>query len=251
MGKSTCGKTSSLKGLTNQEGVLYLNCEVGKRLPFRNSFIKKTVLDPINDVIYALKPLIKGEGYRDWKIGPAGKEYIGEPKPIHTVVLDSLTFLMDMYELRYVSTAVDGRKAWADYKNYLLQLFTDVIPKLPQNVIITAHTSDVYNEKELVTETKVKLKGSIMDKGIEAFFTDLVACKRLPLADLKGYENDLLHITEEEEQLGFKHVLQVRNTSDTTKEKFRPDNSLWSLKETFIDGNIQLVLNRLNEVYGE
>ena len=40
-GKSATGKSASLMGLKNPEGVLYLNCESGKRLPFKAKFIQK------------------------------------------------------------------------------------------------------------------------------------------------------------------------------------------------------------------
>ena len=43
VGKSASGKSRSLKNLKNPEGVLYLNCEAGKKLPFRSKFIEKTV----------------------------------------------------------------------------------------------------------------------------------------------------------------------------------------------------------------
>ena len=38
VGKSTCGKSYSLKGLRNPDKVAYLNAESGKNLPFRNTF---------------------------------------------------------------------------------------------------------------------------------------------------------------------------------------------------------------------
>ena len=41
-GKSTTGKSASLEGLRDHEGVWYFNCESGKRLPFRNKFKKFT-----------------------------------------------------------------------------------------------------------------------------------------------------------------------------------------------------------------
>ena len=34
VGKSAAGKSASLMGLENPEGVMYLNCEAGKKLPF-------------------------------------------------------------------------------------------------------------------------------------------------------------------------------------------------------------------------
>ena len=38
-GYSGTGKSRSLKNIRNQEKWLYLNCEAGKRLPFKNNFI--------------------------------------------------------------------------------------------------------------------------------------------------------------------------------------------------------------------
>ena len=46
-GASSSGKSASLMSLENQEGVLYLNCESGKRLPFPNKFDKHTITDPL------------------------------------------------------------------------------------------------------------------------------------------------------------------------------------------------------------
>ena len=243
VGKSTSGKSSCLEGLKNHEGVLYLNCESGKKLPFRNKFQHVVVTDPIGTIKEVIMPLTKGEGF---KLTPTS-----DPIPIHTIVIDSLTFLMDMYELKYVKTATDTRTAWGSYGDYFRQFMQQVVPKLPQNVIITAHTSDVYNEKDLVTEVCVQLKGSINKKGVEAFFNDVVACKKVSLEKLKDYQNDLLHITEDDELLGYKHVIQTKLTKETLNERIRGARSLWSKNETFIDGNVQLIIDRLNEFYGE
>jgi hypothetical protein len=40
VGKSSHGKSASLMGLKNPEGVMYLNCEAGKKLPFPAKFMK-------------------------------------------------------------------------------------------------------------------------------------------------------------------------------------------------------------------
>ena len=37
-GTSGSGKTASLRNLKDQEGVLFLNCESGKEIPFKNKF---------------------------------------------------------------------------------------------------------------------------------------------------------------------------------------------------------------------
>lgn len=43
MGESGTGKSASLRNIPNQERWLYLNCEAGKRLPFRNKFQTHTI----------------------------------------------------------------------------------------------------------------------------------------------------------------------------------------------------------------
>lgn len=91
VGKSATGKSASLMGLEKPEGVLYLNCEAGKKLPFRAKFIQKTVTDPMQ--IY--------EAF-DW----------AEQQPqVHTIIIDSLTYLLDMYESVYVLPSTNTMQA--------------------------------------------------------------------------------------------------------------------------------------------
>ncbi len=90
-GMSATGKSLSLMNLRDHAGVLYLNCEAGKKLPFKNSFISKTITDPLQ-ILEAF----------DW----------AETKPnIHTIVIDTLTYLMDMYESQYVLTSSNTMQA--------------------------------------------------------------------------------------------------------------------------------------------
>ena len=71
----------------------------------------------------------------------------------------------------------------------------------------------------------------------------------MPTNKLEEYQSNLLSINEDEEDLGFKHVLQTRLTKDTVNERIKSAQGMFSKQETFIDGNIQLVLNRLKEFY--
>ena len=48
-----------------------------------------------------------------------------------------------------------------------------------------------------------------------------MATKKVPVKVLKNFQNDLLVITEEEEELGFKHVFQTRLTKDSVGERIR------------------------------
>ena len=59
----------------------------------------------------------------------------------------------------------------------------------------------------------------------------------------------MLNITPEEEALGFKYVYQTKLTKDTVNERLRGPLGLWDTKETYIDNNIQLVINRLRDYY--
>jgi hypothetical protein len=228
-GKSATGKSASLMGLENPEGVLYLNCEAGKRLPFRAKFLQKTVTDPLQ--VY--------EAF-DW----------AETNPdIHTIVVDSLTYLLDMYESVYVLNSANTMQAWGQFAQYYKTLMQQYVARSTKRIIFVAHTSDTLNENEMAIETKVPVKGSLKNNGIESYFTVVIASKKVPLKTLKDCKSDLLTITPEEEALGFKYVFQTKITKDTVNERLRGPLGLFDTKETFIDNNMQLVLNRLHEYY--
>ena len=228
-GKSATGKSASLMGLQNPEGVLYLNCEAGKRLPFKAKFIQKTVTDPLQ----------VNEAF-DW----------AETQPqIHTIVVDSLTYLLDMFESIYVYNNLNGQKAWGDFFQFFKALMQQYVAGSTKRVIFTAHTTDNLNEAEMLMETKVPVKGALKNNGIESYFSVVIASKKVALKALKDYGSALLVITPEEEALGFKYVFQCKITKETVNERLRGPLGLFDTKETFIDNNIQLVLNRLEEYY--
>lgn len=227
-GKSAAGKSASLRNLKNPEGVMYLGCEANKELPFANKFMGLTVTDP-------------------YQIYQAFEE--AENLNVHTIVIDTVTFLMDMYESIYVLPSTDGRKAWGDYAQYFKKLMQYHVAGSTKNVFILAHTSDVYNEKELVIETKVKVKGSLMNQGIESYFNTVIAAKKMGITDLREQKNGLLHITDEEEAMGLKYVFQTKLTKDTVNERIRGPMGLWAANETFIDNDLQEVTDRLQSYY--
>ena len=136
-----------------------------------------------------------------------------------------------------------------DYAQYFINLMNEGVAKSDKFFIFTAHTSDIYNEAEMVSECMVKVKGSLMNNGIESRFTNVISTKKIPLNKLSGYENDLLIITPEEEMLGFKYVFQTRLTKETVNERIRAPLGMWEINETYIDNNTQHVINRLKEYY--
>ncbi len=228
-GKSATGKSASLRELANPEGVLYLNCEAGKRLPFKTTFIQKTVTDPLQIM----------EAF-DWA---------ETQDNIHTIIIDSLTYLLDMYESTYVYGSTDGQKAWGDFFQYFKGLMQKNVASSSKRVIFTAHTVDQINNTEMVMETKVPVKGATKNNGVESYFSVVIASKKMTLKALEGYKSKLLTITPEEEALGFKYVFQTRITKETVNERLRGPMGLFEANETFIDNNMGLVLERLKEYY--
>lgn len=229
-GKSATGKSSSLMTLRNPEGVMYLNCEHGKKLPFRSQFQQYTITDPL-DILSAVA------------VG-------NERADIHTIVIDSLTFLLDAYESKYIYGSANGQKAWGDFQQFFKTLMQEHVATSTKKIIFLAHTVDSYNESELAIETKVPVKGSLKNNGIESYFTVVMSTKKMTLKSLKDYNSALLNITPQEEALGFKYVIQTQITKETTGERERGPMGLFSTDETYIDNSMQAVLDRLVEYYG-
>lgn len=238
VGKSSTGKSMCLRNLPNQEGVIYLNTESGKKLPFPNKFKKKVITDP----------------YQVYTVFQQAEQM----PEVHTIVVDSVTYLMQMFEQVHVKTAPNTLQAWGAYNDYFVNLMQQHVAKSTKNVIFTAHTQDKYNEKTMDTESFVKVAGKLMDNGIESWFSQIVSCKVMPTLDLLDHLADcntqstaLLNIDEDEEIDGYKHVFQTRKTKKTTGERIRGPLKMWSREETYIDNDIQLVLDRVKEYYAE
>ena len=229
VGKSATGKTASLRNLNDHHGVLYLNCEAAKSISFANQFRAVTVTDPYQ-VFSAFE---EAENMSD----------------AHTIVIDSITFLMDMFESIHVIPAADYRKMWGHYAQFFKGLFQQHIASSTKNVCVIAHTTDLYNEQELIRENRVKIKGSVMNQGVESYLGIVIAAKKVTLKTLKGFENPMLIITEEENELGFKYVFQTRLTKETMQETIRAPFGLWDKAHTYVDNDLQKVLDKINDFY--
>lgn len=229
-GEPIAGKTASLRYLENPEGVMYLNCESGKKPPFKDSFKKFIIVDP-------------------YQIHQAFQKAEEFPE-IHTIVVDSLTFLMDMFFSVHINGSANTMAGWSDYAEFMRNTMQQYVAKSTKNVIFTAHVESVLNEQTMTQEKRVPVKGQLAKNGVEAFFSCIVTARKMTLSDLEPYKNSLLNITEDDEMLGFKHVYQTRLTKQTVGERgMRSPIDMWSKEETFIDNNAQFLLNRLREFY--
>lgn len=231
-GEAIAGKTASLRNLKNPAGVMYLNCEAGKHTPFKNEFWKKgiTITDP-----YQVQ-----DGFE-----------AAENKPeIHTIVIDSLTFLMDMFVSVHILPSADTMRMWGLYGEYLRTLMQQYVAASSKNVIFTAHVEKVLNEQTMAIEKRVPIKGALAKNGVEAFFSTIVTARTMSLDVLEHYKNPMLNISEEDKMLGFKHVFQTKLTKDTIHERgMRAAMGMWQTEETFIDNDCQFLMDRLNEFY--
>ena len=228
-GYSATGKSASLRNIRDQQDWVYINSEARKRLPFKNDFMTLRLDDPETIML-------------------AFDEAINTPS-IKGIIVDSLTFLMDMYESQYVLPAANTMKGWSNYNQFFKRLLQEKVVKFGRPVIFTAHVMDTLDEKTMEMRTAVPVKGALKGQGVEAYFSTIVAAKKIPIKELEEYNSDLLHITEEERELGFKYVFQTRITAKSTGERIRSPMGLFSRNETYMDNDAQILLDHLNKFY--
>lgn len=228
-GESSSGKSASLVNLPNHDKVMYLNCESGKRLPFKNQFKNFTITDPIQ-VLEAFDHAHNNPAYE-------------------TIVIDTLTFLMDMYETQYVLGSNDTMKGWSNFAQFFKQLMQEKIAASDKSVVILAHTRAEHDEKAMDMKVSVPIKGALKNNGVEAYFSTVVATKKMPLKELEPYASDLLHINEQDQMLGFKHTFQTQLTKGTIGERIRSPMGLFTREQTFMDNDAGLLLAHLRDYY--
>lgn len=232
VGYSATGKSASLRNIPNKSRWLYMNTEAGKRLPFKNDFKAAKVTDP-----YQIT------GTFDWAMQPENYD------SIDGIIIDSLTFLMDMYESMYVIGSANTMAGWSNYQQYFKQLLQEKVPKFNKPVIFIAHVRDDYDEKNMEIKTAIPIKGALKNNGIEAYFSTIVAAKRVAIKDLEKYQSDLLNITEDEQIDGFKHVFQTKLTKTTTGERIRSPMGMFTREQTFMDNDAAMLLRHMNSYY--
>ena len=228
-GESGTGKSASLANLPNHERVMYLNCESGKRLPFKNRFKSFTITDP-------------------WQVYEAFDHAQGN-QDIDIIVVDTLTFLMDMFESNYVLTAPNKMEAWSHYQQFFKNLMQTKVAASDKQIIFLAHTRQDLDEKAMEMKTSVPIKGALRNNGVEAYFSTVVATKKVPLKELENYKSDLLHISETDQVLGFKHVFQTQLTKATIGERIRAPIGMFTREQTYMDNDAGLLLKHLSDYY--
>lgn len=236
-GRSDTGKTASLRFLREPEGVLYLNFE-SKDPPFPAKFKCQKVTDP----------------YTLHKISQAiiDKHKEGEKPKFHTMVVDSITACMALYVTNNIGKDCQNKMAaWGDYGSFYDKWAKQMLPQLEQivNVIVIAHIDEYEEKGTLKTYVQAPVQGRLKNIGLEADFGVVVHTTIATVDELENFKNSSLTITEDEEIEGFKHVLQTLKTKETKDTKIRSPIDMWDRSETYINADIQLVLDKLNQYY--
>lgn len=234
-GFSSSGKSASLRNIRNQERWFYLNTEAGKRLPFRNKFSTYNIEDP----------------YQIWEAFDAATGDGAMADEVDGIIIDSATFMMDMLESQYVLPSANTQKAWGDFAQFFKVLLQQKVVKFGKPVIIIAHAKEELDEVAMQLKTFVPVKGSLKNNGIEAYFSTVVYAERVDIKELEKYANGMLDITEEERDLGYKHVFQTRPTKKTVGKRIRSPMGMFSKEETYIDNDAQKLLDHLAQYYSE
>lgn len=234
-GESGHGKSFSLMNLRGQEGVLYINCEGGKPLPFKNKFKRVTVDDPL-EIFDLFDQVIEDKSGR-----------------FHTIVIDTISFMMNRYESVHVLGSANTMAMWGNYGQFFPKLMYEYVAKAPQYVIMLGHLESILNEDTGRYDSKVPVKGALAKNGLEAYFTTVVNCKKMPIKDIErdAKEGKLLTITDRDRNLGYKHVFQTRTTKQTVGDRIRSPFGLFSDDETYIDNDAQIVIDQLVGYYAD
>lgn len=231
MGKPNTGKSTSLRNL-KQDTMIYLNTDL-KEIPFRDHFMANVEVADARDILGFV-------------------EEIESNTDATGAVLDTLTFLMSMYERQYVvplAGTKQGQAAWGDYGNFYREVI-HAIKSGTKDYAILAHEEVSLNEQAMTMESRVPVKGAVGKVGVEADFTTILSTMQIPIKKLEGFENDLLTITDDEREDGVKYVFTTRITKETAGGKMRSAMGLWNRNELYIDNDLDLVFKRLHEYYG-
>ena len=228
VGRSTTGKSHSLKGLRDSDKVAYLNCESGKHLPFKNNFQRFIVTEPKTELI----------GKNGW-LG----QIANHPNKVHTVVIDSLTFLMDMYETKYVKTATNTQTAWGGYADFFINLINQEVPRLIKAGIPTHYIKTLNDTDQLCYKVDIF--------PLEVITRNIIAgsmAKRLGITEGTVAKNTIFEICYKNDELGDPlindhHAVAVgAATYDELKEIYSLTSKINDeLKKMFLEIGVKLV----------
>jgi len=152
-GRSSSGKSSSLESI-DQTSLYYINCE------------KKTISYNHKGLYKESKPMTVSQ------VQQSIKEAIEDDK-VQTVVLDSLTMLVDIMAYKeLVKEAADSRGGWMDLRDWVQQML-EYIKGSDKTFIFIALEMALDNKAEFTQNKVPKLSGS-MKEMLSSHFTTVL-----------------------------------------------------------------------------
>ena len=230
-GESGHGKTMSLYGLRDRTDVLYLNCEGGKPTPFKNKWKQVVITDP-KDIL----------DYMDMLIQNPGK--------FNFVIIDTISFMMDMYETVHVIDSNNTQKAWGDYGQFFKRLINKS-SQVDAFFIMLGHLDTWFDEDAGYFRSAVPVKGAVAKKGLEAYFTTVINVSKQSTKQLAKFPNSMLNVTEKDEAKGFKHVFQTETTKQTVGDRIRTPIGLFDDDQIYVDNDAVPVIKKMVDYYRE
>ena len=158
LGEPSSGKTSSLRNMPLEKTV-YIDVDRKSIKSFRgmDKFKDWVKLDYVDHLIPGLQAL-EADDECDY------------------VVIDTLSFLMDLFVAQKVDTAADTRSAWSDYKKFYKEII-NFAKTSSKSFIFLSHTKTSYNEMEMESKTQAYVQGSLLGK-LEADFAVVVYTRK-------------------------------------------------------------------------
>lgn len=212
-GKPATGKTASLRNLPKDK-TAYLNAD-GKRVVFGEEFDLTANIKSPHDIIPTMEQVEEMEG-------------------VEYVVLDTLSFMMEMFETQVVNRSSNTQQAWGEYADFYKKV-TQKIKNSGKKYVVLAHLMDVYNEDELVKESKVPVKGSVGRRGVEADYDIIVNSVKV----------------KDDSPLGFSYKFQTQLTKETMNTNIRHPIGFWKPEEVYIDNDVVKIFEQINKFYNK
>ncbi len=223
VGAPAAGKSVCLRNLRDMDSYVYINAE-NKRLPFKDGFLDSVAVEDAKDVLDFI-------------------DTVEETPECKGAVLDSISFLMAMYERQYVIGSANTMKAWGDYGTF----YNTLMHKMKtgtKRYIVTGHEDKFLNDETGSFEARVPVKGAVGKVGIVADFTIVVSVAKISTGKLKGFENSYLTITDKEASRKQKHVF-ITETYKGEGLLTRSPWEFWEEGEVFLDNDINHVLDKI------
>lgn len=231
-GQSTGGKSVMVGDIPEPEGVMCFHTE-DKKSPIDAPYLMVNVSEAPASVLDIIEDIVSN--------GSVYKFDDGEVQPIHTVLIDSLSFLYDKIET-HIIPSMSGYSGW-DYYRKVLSSIAALCKKGGINLVCTTHLKAIANEQDQVVEYKAAVKGSMKDLSVEAFFDTIVYVGRAPLEDLiPEYMNEYFVPNKRERKFGIKYYCQTSITADIDNMRLRSIPGMFGDDMLYINNSMNTII---------